>query len=57
MRSPLRRGFVYYDIWLLLFAVGLVLLIVVPAAIRGYARAKLRRAEYAAVVQVANEEK
>jgi hypothetical protein len=56
MRSHLRRGFVYYDIWLLLFGVGIVLVIIVPAAMRGYRQAKLRRAEYAAVVLIANEE-
>ncbi|HTT68218.1 MAG TPA: DUF6624 domain-containing protein [Gemmatimonadales bacterium] len=40
-----QRGFVYYDVWILAAAVGLLALIVVPAVVRGVRAARQRRAD------------
>ena len=47
------RGFVNYDIWILLTLLGIIVAIVVPAVARARQRARLRRTEIAALQHIA----
>jgi len=47
------RGFVNYDIWILLTLVGITVAIVVPAVLRARQRLRLRAAEIGALQRIA----
>ena len=46
------RGFVNYEIWILLTILLVMLTIIVPAVVRGVRKANLRRAQYAMLEQI-----
>ncbi len=53
----LARGFVQYDLWILLLIVGFIVAIVVPAVLRGVRKAKQRRVQFATLEQIAAAER
>jgi type II secretory pathway pseudopilin PulG len=51
------RGFVRYDLWIALVIILVLAAVIVPAVLRGVQKAKLRRAAFVALEQIATAER
>lgn len=51
------RGFVYYDLWILVTAVAIILVVIVPNVVRAVRKEKLRRVERAELHRIARVER